>query len=149
MDTAALDHKMENPEDQNNFISNSFSIDDLKKTLNETNQIFFESLKNRFTQDLLASMVFFIFNEFCREKNDNFESSKRNEIAARFFSAWSLSTKKTVKKEILEINQRLKDDQKMNFLEAISDFSLPSTEDYQLIYDKAISEVQKIFEKNT
>ena len=49
---------------------------------------------------------------------------------------------------MLEINDQLKTE-KMNFLSAISNFSLPSTEDYQYIYDIAINDIKNLFEKNT
>ena len=92
-------------------------------------------------------MVFFIFNEICRQREDEFD--KNSSISKKFFEAWKDHTKKRAKKEILEINKKLKTDPQMNFLGAISNFSLPSTEDYQYIYDKALNEVQNIFEKNT
>ena len=135
------------------FIANDLSIEELKKNLYEGNEILFENLKSRFTQELLASMVFFIFNEVCKNKDEhandsNFLDQKSSPTAKMFFSAWLNHTKKQSKKEMLEINNQLKTE-KMNFLSAISNFSLPSTEDYQHVYDTAISDIQNLFEKNT
>lgn len=139
------------PEENINFSANDLSIEDLKKNLNQTNFALFEDLKTRFTQDLLANMVFFVFNEICKEKDEINSDTNENtakSFAKNFFSIWQSHVKKQSKKEILEINNQLKS-KKMNFLGAISNFSLPSTEDYQLIYNKALSDIQKTFEKNT
>jgi hypothetical protein len=135
----------QNPGD--NFFSGDFSIEDLKNNLAETNASLLETLKGRYMQDLFGSMVFFIFNEVCKQRSDEF--NHKNPFSKQFFEAWKDHTKKRAKREILEINKKLKMDPQMNFLGAISNFSLPSTEDYQSIYDKALSEVQNIFEKNT
>jgi hypothetical protein len=92
-----------------------------------------------------------VFNEICKEKDEINSDSNENTakpFAKNFFSIWQSHVKKQSKKEILEINNQLKS-KKMNFLGAISNFSLPSTEDYQLIYNKAFSDIQKTFEKNT
>jgi hypothetical protein len=126
-------------------------IETLRKSLIENNEILLENLKSRFTQNLLSSMVFFIFNEICNNKNQQIDGSidsGSNKVAEIFFSTWLNYTKKQAKKEILEINNQLKN-KKINFLNAISNFSLPSTEDYQSLYDKAMHEVKIIFEKNT
>ena len=139
----------EDPADQN-LSANDFSIEGLKKNLIQTNEVLLENLKNRYMQELLGSMIFFVFNEVCQNKNDNptSEVDKKNPTADMFLSFWSKSVRKKAKKEMLDINNKLKDS-KMNFLGAISNFSLPSTEDYQLIYNQAISEIEKIFQKNT
>ena len=133
-----------------NLSANDFSIEGLKKNLIQTNEALLENLKNRYMQELLGSMIFFVFNEVCQNKNDNptSEVDKKNQTADMFLSFWSKSVRKKAKKEMLDINNKLKDS-KMNFLGAISNFSLPSTEDYQLIYNQAISEIEKIFQKNT
>lgn len=135
------------------FIANDLSIDELRQNLYESNELLFENLKSRFTQELLASMVFFIFNEVCKNKDEDADDNnlldrKDNSTAKIFFSAWLNHTKKQSKKEMLEINDQLKTE-KMNFLSAISNFSLPSTEDYQYIYDIAINDIKNLFEKNT
>jgi hypothetical protein len=56
--------------------------------------------------------------------------------------------RKQSKKEMLEVNKKLKDE-KMHYLSAISNFSLPTTEDYQSIYDKALIDTKEFFQKNT
>jgi hypothetical protein len=122
------------------------SIDDLKKNLNKTNEDLLISLRERFTQNLLTSMIFFIFNQVCRREPDDFRT--KNSMANDFFSYWFESIKKQSKKEMLEVNKKLKDE-KMNYLSAISNFSLPTTEDYQYIYNKALLDVKEMFEKNT
>lgn len=135
----------------NNDLENEdFSIERLKENLVETNQILLENLKKRYMEELLGSMIFFVFNEICQMKNNQFdnEEHKSNKIAENFISIWSKSVKKQSKKEMLDINDKLKYP-KMNFLGAISNFSLPSTEDYQLIYNQAITEIEKIFLNNT
>ena len=135
--------------EDNPITSNDFSVEDLKRNLNETNLVLLETLKGRYMQELIGSMVFFIFNEICQNKTLNEDIiNKDNTVAKIFFSSWLDNAKKKSKKEILEINNKLKDN-KMNFLGAISNYSLPSTEDYQEIYNKALLEVQKIFQKNT
>jgi hypothetical protein len=135
--------------EDNPITSNDFSVEDLKRNLNETNLVLLETLKGRYMQELIGSMVFFIFNEICQNKVQNEDTiNKDNTVAKIFFSSWLDNAKKRSKKEILEINNKLKDN-KMNFLGAISNYSLPSTEDYQEIYNKALSEVQKVFQKNT
>jgi len=142
---------MQSEEDDINFRANDLSIEDLKQNLQDSNRILFDDLKNRFTQDLLASMIFFVFNEACRNRDQNlseFDDGGSTPFAKTFFSTWHKHAKKQSKKEILEINNQLKNE-KMNFLSAISNFSLPSTEDYQSIYDKALLDIQKLFEKNT
>jgi hypothetical protein len=142
---------MQSDEDNINFSANDLSIEDLKQNLKDSNLDLFYNLKNRFTQDLLANMIFFVFNEVCKNRDQNSSefSDKNNEpFAKAFFSTWHNHTKKQSKKELLEINNQLKSE-KMNFLSAISNFSLPTTEDYQLIYNKALSDIQKTFEKNT
>ena len=142
---------MQSEEDDINFRANDLSIEDLKQNLQDSNRILFDDLKNRFTQDLLASMIFFVFNEACRNRDQNlseFDDGGNTPFAKTFFSTWHKHAKKQSKKEILEINNQLKNE-KMNFLSAISNFSLPSTEDYQSIYDKALLDIQKLFEKNT
>jgi|LauGreDrversion4_2_1035121.scaffolds.fasta_scaffold19984_6 hypothetical protein len=122
------------------------SIDDLKKNLNKTNEDLLISLRERFTQNLLTSMIFFIFNEICRkESSDLYE---KDSIANKFFSYWFENMRKQSKKEMLEVNKKLKDE-KMNYLSAISNFSLPTTEDYQAIYNKALLDAKEMFEKNT
>jgi len=122
------------------------SIEDLKKNLNKTNEDLLISLRERFTQNLLTSMIFFIFNQVCkREPSDLYD---KNSMTSNFFSYWFESIKKQSKKEMLEVNKKLKDE-KMNYLSAISNFSLPTTEDYQHIYNKALSDVKEMFEKNT
>jgi hypothetical protein len=138
---------------EKNFITSDLSIEELRKSLEESNEILLENLKSRFTQELLASMVFFVFNETCKNKDEDTADNSllnqnKNSTAKIFFSAWLNHTKKQSKKEMLEINNQLKTE-KMNFLSAISNFSLPSTEDYQYIYDMAISDIQNLFEKNT
>jgi len=139
----------EDPENEH-FSANDFSIENLKENLIETNQQLLENLKKRYMEELLGSMIFFVFNEVCQTRNKEFSNSesKTNEIAENFISFWSKSVKKQAKKEMLDINNKLKNN-KMNFLGAISNFSLPSTEDYQLIYNQAVSEIEKVFRKNT
>jgi hypothetical protein len=138
------DFNDENPE------INDFSIETLKRSLDESNNSLLESLKQRYMQELIGSMVFFIFNQMCQNAKieSGFTDKENGNLAQIFFSSWLKASKKEAKKEILEINKKLKDNN-MNFLGAISNYSLPSTEDYQSIYNKAILEIQKIFQKNT
>jgi hypothetical protein len=135
---------------EENIQSNDFSVEDLKRNLDESNLSLLESLKHRYIQELIGSMVFFMFNEICQSKAADNDVIDKNEktIADIFFSSWLKETKKSAKKEILEINNKLKNNN-MNFLSAISNYSLPSTEDYQSIYNKALLETQKVFQKNT
>jgi hypothetical protein len=122
------------------------SIKDLKKNLNQTNEQLLEALKDRFTQNLLTSMIFFLFNHICFSDGDGF--TKEESLGNKFFSYWLENMRKQSKKEMLEVNKKLKDE-KMHYLSAISNFSLPTTEDYQSIYDKALIETKVFFQKNT
>ena len=139
-------------EENFDFTPNDLSIENLKKSLIQNNELLLENLKGRFTQELLASMVFFVFNEICKNKDEYLNRGDAQEekktTAQIFFSTWHKHTKKQSKKELLDINEQLKDE-KMYFLSAISNFSLPSTEDYQRIYDTALNDIQSTFEKNT
>ena len=96
-------------------------------------------------------MIFFTFNQFCKEReksNNEFGNQVDKPISDIFFSHWFSSMKKQSKKEMLDVNRKLKNE-KLNYLSAISDFSLPSTEDYQLIYNEALQDIKNFFEKNT
>lgn len=137
--------------DDNGFSISDLSIEDLKKNLEVSNEQLLQSLKDRFTQNLLNSMIFFTFNQFCKEReksNNEFGNQVDKSISDIFFSHWFSSMKKQSKKEMLDVNRKLKNE-KLNYLSAISDFSLPSTEDYQLIYNEALQDIKNFFEKNT
>jgi len=137
--------------DDNGFSISDLSIEDLKKNLEVSNEQLLQSLKDRFTQNLLNSMIFFTFNQFCKEReksNNEFGNQVDKPISDIFFSHWFSSMKKQSKKEMLDVNRKLKNE-KLNYLSAISDFSLPSTEDYQLIYNEALQDIKNFFEKNT
>jgi aspartyl/asparaginyl beta-hydroxylase (cupin superfamily) len=140
-------------ENQEEFPFADFSIKELKEDLDETNLSLLEDIRNRYMQSLLASMVFFIFNQLCKMMKDQdleFAKEQTNDsLQDVFFKEWERQTKKIAKKELLQINEKLQSDIKMNFLSAISNFSLPSTEDYQSLYNKALLDVQRMFEKNT
>lgn len=131
--------------DFENYIED-LSIEDLKKNLDQTNQDLFLALKERFTQNLLTSMIFFLFNHVCGSHSDRF--AKEDSISNKFFLYWFENMRKQSKKEMLEVNKKLKDE-KMHYLGAISNFSLPTTEDYQSIYDKALIDTKEFFQKNT
>ena len=80
---------MQSEEDDINFRANDLSIEDLKQNLQDSNRILFDDLKNRFTQDLLASMIFFVFNEACRNRDQNlseFDNGGNTPFAKTFFS---------------------------------------------------------------
>ena len=137
--------------DDNDFSISDLSVEDLKKNLEANNKQLLQSLKERFTQNLLNSMVFFTFNQFCKEReksNNEFSNQADKSTSDIFFSHWFSSMQKQSKKEMLDVNRKLKDE-KLNYLSAISDFSLPSTEDYQLIYNEALQDIKIFFEKNT
>lgn len=131
--------------DFENYIED-LSIEDLKKNLDQTNQDLFLALKERFTQNLLTSMIFFLFNHVCSPHSNTF--SKEDSLSNKFFLYWFENMRKQSKKEMLEVNKKLKDE-KMHYLSAISNFSLPTTEDYQSIYDKALIDTKEFFQKNT
>lgn len=130
--------------DFENYIED-LSIEDLKKNLDQTNQDLFLALRERFTQNLLTSMIFFLFNQICGSSSDGF--AKEDLLGNKFFLHWFESMRKQSKKEMLEVNKKLKDE-KMHYLCAISNFSLPTTEDYQSIYDKALIDTKEFFQKN-
>ena len=140
----ALENKM-NEDDQNTYIQD-LSIEDLKKNLDRTNEELLVSLRERFSQNLLTSMIFFMFNQICQKYSNGPHS--QDSASDKFFSYWLENMRKQSKKEMLEVNKKLKDE-KINYLSAISNFSLPTTEDYQAIYDKALLDTKQMFEKNT
>jgi hypothetical protein len=122
----------------------NFSIHELREDLSEQVEALRESLVERYVRDLIITMVFTMFADFfARQRGENGKNLKEE-----FISEWRKNIKKQSKKELLSINSKLKSN-KMNFLGAISDFTLPSTEDYQKMYDSAISEVESFFKKNT
>jgi len=142
---------MKNEEEDDYFNIQDLSIEDLKKNLNETNKELLDSLKIRFTQNLLNSMVFFVFNHICETRQakdgDGIDLNEKS-ISGMFFSHWFKTMEKQLKKEMLTLNDKLKNE-RLNYLNAISSFSLPSTEDYQLLYNKALIDTKKFFEDNT
>lgn len=121
----------------------SFSISGLKETLEIQVDQLAEALSERYIRDLTMSMIFYMFSNMSRQIK---EISGEN-VKEKFISQWKKNIKKQAKKELLSINDKLKSE-KMNFLGAISDFSIPSTEDYQKIYDYAINETCDLFNKN-
>jgi hypothetical protein len=126
-------------------------IKDVKESVEESNKELAESLTNRFSQDLIASMVFFVFNAVCHniDISNNYDVIDEEERCAdKFFKEWSKAAKKQIKKELFEINKNLKTGT-MAYLGAISSFSLPSTEDYQNIYNKALRNTEHLFRQNT
>lgn len=129
------------------------SLADLIKSSGETNSNVLEGLKARFSNDLILSMLFFLFNTWAANQRENEDSDTLNpehekDPAKRFFDFWYKATKKQIKKEILEINKKMKNGQ-LGYLGAISGYTLPSTEDYQAIYNQALKETKKMFDKNT
>jgi site-specific DNA-adenine methylase len=134
-----------NQDDFDNLIED-LSTEDLKKNLNQTNKELLNTLRERFTQNLLTSMIFFMFNSICKSEYEGF--SNKESVNNQFFSYWFENIRKESKKEILEVNKKLKDE-KMQYLSEISNFSLPTTEDYQSIYNKALLETKEFFQKNT
>lgn len=128
------------------------NIKDVKSSVEENNETLVVNLTNRFSQDLIASMMFFVFNAVCQHIDSNSDSDilneKNNNSANRFFKEWSKAAKKQIKKEIYEINKKLNKGS-LSYLGAISSFSLPSTEDYQNIYNKALKNVGELFQNNT
>lgn len=125
-------------------------LTDLIKSSGETNSNVLESLKARFSNDLILSMLFFLFNTWATNQRENSDTLEQDESdpAKKFFDFWYKATKKQIKKEILEINKKMKTGQ-LEYLGAISGYTLPSTEDYQVIYNQALKETKKMFEKNT
>ena len=62
--------------DEFNHYIQDLSIEDLKKNLHQTNEHLLEALRERFTQNLLTSMIFFIFNHICASEVDNFAKKR-------------------------------------------------------------------------
>lgn len=146
---------MEAPENKKNNYETS--IAEIKDDLEKSNEELLYSLEERFLEDLMLNMVFYLFqsvsvsqsqmpeSEFGGEENNR--NKVENTAAKNFINAWQKKIKKSSKKELLEINENLKSE-KLHFLNAISNFSMISTEEYQSIYDEALRSVQKIFEEN-
>ena len=132
------------------------STSQLRSDLQLSKEDLLESLQERFFEDLLSNMVFYLFQavtaqQTILEKQDkNFSEEvfklEENFAAKRFFSIWQNKIKKQSKKELLEINEKLKS-QQMQFINAISNFSITSTEEYQSIYNSALSAVKEIFDE--
>ena len=120
------------------------NVNNLVENIKISNNAVLEQLKARFSQDIVSNMVFFMFNAFCSERrNETLDES----MSDFFLKNWRKNINKQIKVEVLEINKKLKDE-KMNYLNAISNYSMPSTEDYQDIYNKAIKFVSDIYTKN-
>jgi hypothetical protein len=128
------------------------NIKDVKSSVEEANESLAYELTNRFSQDLINSMIFFVFNSVCSNidqyNNSDVLDSDEEKCAKKFFKEWSKAAKKQIKREVFEINKKLSQG-KMSYLGAISSFSLPSTEDYQKIYNTALKNVGEMFNKNT
>lgn len=128
------------------------NIKDVKFSVEQSNEELAYELTNRFSQDLINSMIFFVFNSVCsnidqHRNSDTLEPDEDN-YSKKFFKEWSKAAKKQIKKEVFEINKKLSHGQ-MSYLGAISSFSLPSTEDYQKIYNTALKNTGEMFHKNT
>jgi len=120
------------------------NVNNLVENIKISNEAILEQLKARFSQDIISNMVFFMFNAFCSERtNETLDES----ISDFFLRNWKKNINKQIKVELLEINKKLKDE-KMNYLSAISNYSMPSTEDYQDIYNKAVKFVSDVYHKN-
>ena len=126
------------------------SLEELVKSSSDNNSNLVESLKSRFSNDLILNMIFFLFNTWAHhQKESGFgDTLDRKTESEKFFDFWYKETKKQVKKELLEINNKMKTGQ-LEYLGAISKYSLPSTEDYQCIYNEALKETREMFERNT
>jgi hypothetical protein len=125
------------------------SIKELANSIKNNNEQVLENLRLRFQNELMFNIIFFLFNNWANSQRSEFDSSlEEDDPAQRFFNAWYHETKKRVKKEMLEVNKNLTSNT-FEYLNAISSNSLPSTEDYQLIYNTALSDIKKMFSKNT
>ena len=139
------------------------TIKNIKQEIESSNLQLVNDLTNRFLIDLQLNMLFHIFNYVCREidqdmidgsatdsflKGYHHEDENTSKHARNFFNHWLAATKKEIKKEVYEINNKLKN-KELSFIGAISSFSLPSTEDYQRIYNEAFKNVKKFYEKGT
>ena len=136
------------------------TIKNIKTEIESSNENLVAGLTNRFLVDLQLNMLFHIFNYVCHQidqDNEEYdlntslldsESAHERSHANKFFYHWVNATKKEIKKEVKEINNKLKNKQ-LSFLGAISSFSLPSTEDYQQVYNQAFKNVKNFYEKGT
>lgn len=133
------------------------STSQLRNDLELSKEDLLENLQERFFEDLVSNMVFYLFQavtaqQTILEKQDKnltqeFSELEENTAAKKFFSHWQDKIKKQSKKELLEINQKLKS-QQMQFINAISNFSITSTEEYQAIYNSALLGVKEIFDES-
>lgn len=127
-----------------NEILEDVNVNNLVENIKISNEAILEQLKARFSQDLIANMVFFMFNAFCAEKQS---ATPTESMEDYFLRNWKKNINKQIRSEMLEINKKFKDE-KMNYLGAISNYSMPSTEDYQEIYNKAIKFVSDVYINN-
>jgi len=82
------------------FSNFDVSLADLIKSSGETNSNVLEGLKARFSNDLILSMLFFLFNTWAanqleNESSDTLNSEQDKDPAKRFFNFWYKATKKT------------------------------------------------------
>lgn len=145
-----IQRDMKKKENENSPVSlpseflEDINVNHLVENIKISNETVLEQLKVRFSQDLIANMVFFMFEAFCSER----ENSTTEESMKDFFIRnWKKNINKQIKVEMLEINKKFKDE-KMNYLGAISSYSMPSTEDYQEIYNKAVKFVSDVYINN-
>jgi hypothetical protein len=139
---------------ENKSLNYETSIAQIKDDLKKSNEELLYSLEERFLEDLVTNMVFYLFQSVSmmqsqmpqREQEPEMQKIE-NSAAKTFIETWKKKIKKSSKKELLEINNSLKSET-LHFLNAISDFSIASTEEYQSIYDEALKTVQRIFEEN-
>jgi hypothetical protein len=127
------------------------TIKEIKKEIEFSNENLLEELTKRFLIDIQANMLFFVFNFVCSQidfNSDDSDTKSDKKHSQKFFDTWLTETKKRIKNEMSDINKKL-NDKDMSYLGAISSFSLPSTEDYQKVYNDAFKNVKTLFDKAT
>jgi hypothetical protein len=108
------------------------SKNDLKKILEE-----------RFLKEIMASMVFIMFEDWSEEKSGGRKGVKKK-IQDGFIKNWADFAKEQTSKELKSINDKITSP-KIEMLVALTKEEGPSTEDYQLVYNAAIKNAKEFF----
>jgi len=125
---------------------------DLVNHLKKSAEEMADTLRDRFSRDLMFNMTFFLFNLMSKKMVESVESKttgKTSTLAEHFINTWESETKKQIAPELKDMNDQLNSNKHTALMQAMCDYELPSTEDFQKIYSKAIADTVAMFKRNT
>lgn len=127
------------------MIITGISTKALQDTAESRQEELSKDLKERFIKDISFNMVFYCFSvldKYFTASSGDSETSLIN----NFKKGWTEGTKNQISKEISQINESLRANKHGKFAQAICNYSLPSTEEVNMTYNKAIAEALGFFE---